>query len=282
MRPVTAPKVNSRRVSRRSRIHAQFPFDVRGQRCRHRGGFLGCGLLPRAASVRRRVRVHGRLQPRIIRQRYPESGVGNNWFRPHRHGRDYCTPRAPFRHLYTAVGWGWFLSRGNPEIHVSRSAGWAASSGSASPAATFFADLDGVVEIVCGTGLLGLLTRVAAVPLLIDMVGAIVLTQTPSTAAGRVSQGRRSFWGMAHAARTDLADAARIDLPAWSGPGRGHRWGTTVQTRHGLRREVNPRRRDDAPDSTTSQLWSSRMTTRSDATNGSLRAPAVWRVGKMT
>ncbi|MEQ0575619.1 DoxX family protein, partial [Mycobacterium tuberculosis] len=46
------------------------------------------------------------------------------------------------------------------------------------PAATFFADLDGVVEIVCGTlVLLGLLARVAGVPLLIHMVGQVVPTQ---------------------------------------------------------------------------------------------------------
>lgn len=82
------------------------------------------------------------------------------------------------------------------------------------PAATFFADLDGVVEIVCGTlVLLGLLTRVAAVPLLIDMVGAIVLTKTPSTAAGRVSRGR-GLLGHGPRCPDRPVDAARIDLPA--------------------------------------------------------------------
>lgn len=46
------------------------------------------------------------------------------------------------------------------------------------PAATFFANLDGVVEILCGTVVIvGLLTRLAAIPLLIDILGAIGLTK---------------------------------------------------------------------------------------------------------
>ncbi len=70
----------------------------------------------------------------------------------------------------------------------------------------------GVVEIVCGTLILiGLLTRVAAVPLVIDMLVAIISTKIPIL----VGYG---FWGfslrtvpyygvlgMLHEARTDLA-----------------------------------------------------------------------------
>lgn len=81
------------------------------------------------------------------------------------------------------------------------------------PAATFFADLDGVVEIVCGTlVLLGLLTRVAAVPLLIDMVGAIVLTKLRALQPG----GFRGRGLLGHGPRCPdrPVDAARIDLPA--------------------------------------------------------------------
>ena len=73
------------------------------------------------------------------------------------------------------------------------------------PAATFFANLDGVVEIVCGTlVVLGLLTRIAAVPLLIDIVGAIVLTKLPELRPGGFL-GVQGFWGMAHDARADLS-----------------------------------------------------------------------------
>jgi uncharacterized membrane protein YphA (DoxX/SURF4 family) len=73
------------------------------------------------------------------------------------------------------------------------------------PAATFFADLDGVVEIVCGTlVVLGLLTRMAAVPLLIDIIGAIVLTKIPELRPGGFL-GVEGFWGMAHDARVDFS-----------------------------------------------------------------------------
>lgn len=56
----------------------------------------------------------------------------------------------------------------------------------------------GVVEIVCGAMIVvGLLTRLAAIPLLIDIGVAIVTTKVPML----VHQG---FWPMAHEARTDF------------------------------------------------------------------------------
>ncbi|MGY2063298.1 DoxX family protein, partial [Nocardia gipuzkoensis] len=63
------------------------------------------------------------------------------------------------------------------------------------PAATLFADLDGIVEILCGTLIiLGLLTRLAAVPLLIDIILAIVLTKLRELKPGGF-QGVQGFWG---------------------------------------------------------------------------------------
>jgi uncharacterized membrane protein YphA (DoxX/SURF4 family) len=57
----------------------------------------------------------------------------------------------------------------------------------------------GVVEIVCGTLLiLGLLTRLACVPLLIDICTAIATTKIPML----MKQG---FWAMAHETRTDFS-----------------------------------------------------------------------------
>ncbi|OSC42121.1 DoxX family protein [Mycobacterium decipiens] len=88
------------------------------------------------------------------------------------------------------------------------------------PAATFFANLDGVVEIVCGIlVLLGLLTRVAAVPLLIDIVGAIALTKLRELQPGGFL-GVEGFWGMAHDARTDLSMLLGLIFLLWAGPGR--------------------------------------------------------------
>lgn len=65
------------------------------------------------------------------------------------------------------------------------------------PAPEFFAPFVGVTEIVCG-GLLivGLVTRAAAIPLIIDISVAIVTTKLPMLA-------KSGFWAMAHEARTD-------------------------------------------------------------------------------
>lgn len=70
----------------------------------------------------------------------------------------------------------------------------------------------GVVEIVCGALVLaGLLTRVAAALLVIDMVVALVSTKLPIL-LGRDILGfhvrkmpQYGFWSMAHEARTDWA-----------------------------------------------------------------------------
>ena len=57
----------------------------------------------------------------------------------------------------------------------------------------------GVVEIVCGALiLLGLMTRLATVPLLIDMAVAIYSTKL-------VLFAKNGFWGTLHEARTDLS-----------------------------------------------------------------------------
>jgi uncharacterized membrane protein YphA (DoxX/SURF4 family) len=65
------------------------------------------------------------------------------------------------------------------------------------PAPEFVAPLVGSFEVVCGVlVLLGLLTRLAAVPLIAIMLTAIATTKVPIL----LNQG---FWKMAHEARTD-------------------------------------------------------------------------------
>ena len=65
------------------------------------------------------------------------------------------------------------------------------------PAPDLMAPFVGVVEIVCGVLLIaGLLTRLAAVPLIVDITVAIWTTKIPIL----MKQG---FWAMAHEARTD-------------------------------------------------------------------------------
>lgn len=61
----------------------------------------------------------------------------------------------------------------------------------------FTAPFVGLVEIVCGALVgLGLLTRIAAIPLVIDMLVAIASTKIPILL-------KSGFWAMAHEARTD-------------------------------------------------------------------------------
>jgi putative oxidoreductase len=57
----------------------------------------------------------------------------------------------------------------------------------------------GVVEIVCGSLLLlGLITRLATVPLLIDIAVALYSTKI-------VTLAKNGFWGTLHEARTDVS-----------------------------------------------------------------------------
>jgi putative oxidoreductase len=77
----------------------------------------------------------------------------------------------------------------------------------------------GTVEVVCGTLIiLGLLTRLAAIPLIVVMVVAIVSTKLPIWAGHDIwifhmpKLARYGFWSMAHEARDDFLMLPRIDL----------------------------------------------------------------------
>src|ERR1700739_752126 len=66
------------------------------------------------------------------------------------------------------------------------------------PAPHFFAPFVGIVETVCGLlVILGFLTRLAAIPLVIDISVAIATTKIPMLA-------KSGFWATMHEARTDL------------------------------------------------------------------------------
>jgi uncharacterized membrane protein YphA (DoxX/SURF4 family) len=104
------------------------------------------------------------------------------------------------------------------------------------PAPEVMAPFVGVVEIVCGgLILLGLGTRLAAIPLLIDISVAILSTKIPIL----LGQGfwgfqlpkleRYGIWSMLHEARTDLSmwlglvfllfvGAGQLSLDAWLQP----------------------------------------------------------------
>ena len=78
----------------------------------------------------------------------------------------------------------------------------------------FSAPFVGAVEVVCGVMILaGLLTRLAAIPLLIDITVAILTTKLPML----LHQG---FWPMAHEARTDFCMLLGLLFLAIEGAGR--------------------------------------------------------------
>jgi putative oxidoreductase len=67
------------------------------------------------------------------------------------------------------------------------------------PAPHVLAPFVGAVEVLCGSLLLvGFLTRLAAAPLVVDMLVAIATTKLPILS-------KSGFWAMAHEARTDWA-----------------------------------------------------------------------------
>jgi len=95
------------------------------------------------------------------------------------------------------VGWV-FLSEGIQKFLFPAALGVGRFTKIGIPAPQFFAPFVGVVEIVCGTlVILGLLTRPAAVPLLINISVAILTTKLPML-------GKSGFWATMHEARTDI------------------------------------------------------------------------------
>ncbi|MEV5046362.1 DoxX family protein [Streptomyces griseoincarnatus] len=71
----------------------------------------------------------------------------------------------------------------------------------------FFAPLDGVFEIACGALILtGLLTRLATVPMIVNMLGALLITKLPILwGDAPLFDGTSGWWDVAHESRTDLA-----------------------------------------------------------------------------
>ncbi len=75
------------------------------------------------------------------------------------------------------------------------------------PAGSFFAYLDGVFEIGCGLLILvGLFTRLATLPMVVDMLGALGITKVPllwSHAPLYPKEG--GFWDFFHEGRLEVA-----------------------------------------------------------------------------
>ena len=96
------------------------------------------------------------------------------------------------------VGWV-FLSEGIQKFLLPDSLGIGRFVKIGIPWPQVMAPFVGVVEIVCGSLLLvGLITRLATVPLLIDISVALYSTKI-------VTLAKNGFWGTLHEARTDLS-----------------------------------------------------------------------------
>jgi putative oxidoreductase len=75
------------------------------------------------------------------------------------------------------------------------------------PAPGFFSSLDGVFEIGCGVLILvGLLTRLAAVPMIINMLGALLITKLPIFwGHAPLFRGEHGWWDFIHESRVEIA-----------------------------------------------------------------------------
>jgi putative oxidoreductase len=123
------------------------------------------------------------------------------------------------------VGWV-FLSEGIQKFLFPDSLGVGRFVKIGIPSPQVMAPFVGVVEIVCGSlVLVGLFTRLATVPLLIDIAVAIYSTKI-------VTFAKNGFWGTLHEARTDvsmllglvfllLVGAGALSLDAWLAERRG-------------------------------------------------------------
>lgn len=90
------------------------------------------------------------------------------------------------------------------------------------PTAGVFAPLSGGAEIVCGILLLlGLFTRLATLPMIANMVGALLITKVPVLWGGSLDiPDGAGFWDFAHEARTDVAMLAGLGFLLVVGAGR--------------------------------------------------------------
>lgn len=123
--------------------------------------------------------------------------------------------RAPAAVLLVRLLVGWvFLSEGIQKFLFPAALGVGRFEKIGIPYPAFFAPFVGVVEIVCGTLLvIGLLTRLATVPLIIDITVAILTTKIPMIA-------KSGFWAMMHEGRTDYCMLLGLVFLLLTGAGR--------------------------------------------------------------
>jgi putative oxidoreductase len=75
------------------------------------------------------------------------------------------------------------------------------------PAGAFLANLDGAAEIICGVMILaGLLVRLATLPMIVDMIGALAITKVPLLWGDAPLYPKEGgFWDFFHEGRLEIA-----------------------------------------------------------------------------
>ncbi|HKV22251.1 MAG TPA: DoxX family protein [Mycobacterium sp.] len=75
------------------------------------------------------------------------------------------------------------------------------------PAGALFANLDGAFEIMCGVMILaGLLVRIATLPMIVDMIGALTITKVPLLWGGAPLYPKEGgVWDFFHEGRLEIA-----------------------------------------------------------------------------
>jgi len=113
--------------------------------------------------------------------------------------RQFLGSKAPSATVLIRLMVGWvFMSEGIQKFLFPDALGVGRFIKIGIPAPQFFGPFVGVVEIVCGALLIaGFLTRLASIPLLIDILVAIGTTKLPMLS-------KAGFWSMMHEARTDF------------------------------------------------------------------------------
>lgn len=127
--------------------------------------------------------------------------------------QDLLKTTAPGATVLVRVIVGWvFLSEGIQKFLCADALGAGRFAKIGIPSPEIMGPFVGVVEIVCGALLMaGLFTRLAALPLLINMSVAILSTKVPILLGHGYwmftlsKLPRYGFWSMMHEARTDLA-----------------------------------------------------------------------------
>lgn len=127
--------------------------------------------------------------------------------------RALLTSAPPSALLIRLVVGGVFLSEGIQKFLFPDALGIGRFTQIGIPDPAFTAPFVGAVEIVFGSFLIaGLLTRLSAIPLLINICVAIATTKIPML-------HQKGFWAMAHEARTDYAMLLGLLFLAMAGGG---------------------------------------------------------------